>query len=123
MQTQPVPTANLTFAPVTPPVARLLHQLQAELLKAGPTAPAIEPGAIVLSQVPAAERRVNWWNDMQYEVTGAGCRAVIYMQRYGHDLRYWIGSEMAHDAAGRMWKLDLGMMVMDDFGRLVQVAK
>ena len=95
MQTQPIPTANLTFA--------------------------LQPDAIVLHQVPAAERRVQWWNDSQYEVTDASSRAVMYMQRYGHDLRYWIGSEMARDAAGRMWKLDLGMMVMDDFGTLVQV--
>jgi hypothetical protein len=48
-------------------------------------------------------------------------RGHSHMAGYWHPAR-WYGQQTLVDMAGRKWERDLGAMVCDDFGNLVQVA-
>lgn len=138
MQTSAHPDAGAVFAPVTPAVAKLLHSLQRELLRA-PDAPApIPPGAVVLPApgtsagldgirlrpdgLGAEVRR----GDVEY--TWLTQRAQPdWAHRYG-PLCYAPGRYTVHevrrDARGRTWHCTWAADLADDgFGNLVEVAE
>ena len=121
MQTQTIPSANLTFAPVTPPVARLLHKLQAELLKAEPTAPAIQPGAIVLSGAPAHASFVLDGTGLVMTSTDGRPQQSFYREYDGVHAGRWWSHESRLDDLGRRWSRNCADYTIDDFGYLVEV--
>lgn len=51
-----------------------------------------------------------------------GWREAAHMEGYWHPAR-WYGSLTLVDANGTKWERDLGVMVCDDFGNLVEVPE
>lgn len=128
------PAQCVVMAPVSPAMAKLLHQLQAQIIKERDQAAedARPAGTIVLAPVEAGT-----WKTVEFGCTN-GDQAMrvrsdtgavtMYRDhlpdgdgRVWHPARWW-GSEQRDDAQGRRWSYSLPRMVMDDFGTLVPVV-
>lgn len=132
------PSSNdgaVVLAPVSPAVAALLHQLEAEAIERLEALPA--PGSIVITPEPPA--RAKRWHHHE----NSGCREVrgqtadftykialrsffgegAWVHELGHEPRFgrWSGEERRIDTSGRMWEAYVGYHVIDNFGDLVPV--
>ncbi|MGH6627627.1 MAG: hypothetical protein ACRECD_14000 [Burkholderiaceae bacterium] len=122
-------SAPPTTAELKAALSKTLHstsfaKCMADALQTALAETAAQPQGIVLTQAGPAERRVEWWNDVQCQTEDAEGRALFYFQRYdGGDRpnQFWLSREYGYDAAGREWKRSTGLMVTDDFGSLVEV--
>lgn len=126
-------TANITMAPVTPKVAKLLHALQAELL----TIPegSIPPDSIVLQPVPHNLRSEyrdfpdsRWLKIMSPGYNYSATFTTPYITPdwgWAHSCRpgRWICEEERRDTNGDTWRRTTGYFVQDDFGTLVKVVR
>lgn len=123
-------TADITMAPVTSKVAKLLHALQAELLSI--PCDALPPGSIVLSPIPypLKGRYSDNTNSRWLECSDAN---NTYLARYNsphikpnwdfqHTSRpgVWMCEERRQDSNGGTWNRYVGDFVQDDFGTLVK---
>lgn len=127
------PAQGVVMAPVSPAVAKLLHQLQAQIINEAQDRP-VSPGAIIL------QPRGKLTSQNHYE-RGKGYRQVCCIADNGdsvilqtpffvsaEDAPYfrpgtWYGSERRCDEDGRSWSAALPCdYVMDDFGELVPVG-
>ncbi len=126
------------MAPVTPRVAKLLHALQAEVLRV-PTPEPVAPGAIVLLPVEG-ERRVRWSDDgLRVEVCIGSHRYTSafewsttraqpeWARQFGpleHAPGRWLVNETRWDEAGKPWTTRWATVVVDDgFGNLVEAPR
>lgn len=133
MQT-PHPPASVTLAPVSPALAALIHQVQAEAVAAATPAPLPE-GAIVVLPRPADVRVRN-----AYHRESNGYRSLTAYFADGTELQLqtccctdpeykslaagiWYGSHSLLDTAGREWTSRFRtQFVIDEFGTLVPVG-
>lgn len=122
---------------LSPTVARLLHQLQAQIIREADDAAHLNwqpwpAGTIVLQPIEAADSRViesdGYGGDQYLRVSSANGDVVMYrdhLPRTGllkwHPAHWW-GSEGRLGPDGRDWRTVLPRHVMDDFGALVPVA-
>lgn len=126
--------ANITMAPVTPEVAKLLHALQAELL-ALPQQDEIPAGSIVLNPAPTnlkatflerSEVRSLELDDRNYTYSATYSTPYIRPD-WGFEHSYapgmWLLQERRRDAKGNVWTKNAGTFIQDDFGMLVEVPR
>lgn len=115
-------TSALTFAPVSPKVAKLLHRLYAEAAK--DVAPSPTPTGVVLLELPG-KRRVNIGCDGSamyvYDEATYVRLSTIYLSHGGGRQAAYRGHEDRHDEQGRIWSRDFRAIV-DDFGDLQEVT-
>lgn len=109
-------TEKTVLAPVSATVAKLLHKLQGELLKAAPEV----QGRIVLEKPNEvtidADRHM-----LATFISGPGYSLNMYATHGDRNWPYWWGVETITDAAGREWSRFLKNYITDDFGTLVPV--
>ncbi|CAN7476652.1 hypothetical protein [Variovorax paradoxus] len=115
-------TSALTFAPVSPKVAKLLHQLYAEAAK--DIAPSPTPAGVALLE-PPGKRHVNFGcgGSAMYvydDATYVRLSTIYRSHGDGRPAPYW-GHEDRHDEQGRIWSRDFRGIV-DDFGDLQEVV-
>lgn len=122
---------GVVLTPVSPAVAKLLHELQAQIIREADEAKAGTPaGAIVLEAPRYTEHTYNTWGHRVIESKGPGGSIWLQTpfvpapehawQRPG----VWYGSESRRDALGREWQRSLSDdYVTDDFGTLVPVPE
>lgn len=126
------PAHGVVMAPVSPAVAKLLHQLQGQIIKEADTRPVPTGAAIVAPRAKLTR--------MTYHEHGRGYRQVSCYADNGDSLRLqtplvgdpdhawerpgiWYGSERRHDDAGRGWESTMpSHYVTDNFGELVPVG-
>ncbi len=126
------PAQGVVMAPVSPAVAELLHQLQAQIIKEAQDRP-VPPGAIILQPRGKPTRQENHEHGRGYRqvVCNAKDGSAIRLQTpFIADPKYsfqrpgvWYGSEDRVDEIGRRWSSTTARdYVMDDFGELVPVG-
>lgn len=119
-----------TAALASPEVAKLLHQLQDQIIKEVSVRMAA-PGEVVLQ--PFGKGSVRYFavaNGEGMAISGDhGACTTLYRELQPNRAfpkhfkpAAWYGSEDRLDAAGRLWSRSLGRFVCDDFGALVEVA-
>lgn len=126
--------ANITMAPVTPSVAKLLHALQAELLTL-PRADEIPAGSIVLQPRPQGLHG-NYQDHIHarfltIESNDYGYRATFstpytkpdWGREHNFQPGNWQLEERRRDSEGHLWTRYGGIFVQDDFGMLVEVPR
>lgn len=128
-------TATLTFAPVTPKSAELLHALYAEAFAAAAAAQGLPPaGAKVLLDAPTSGFTATYCDRSGYRSLrlNKGFEYEISLQTPmlgdplwpEHRPGVWYGSEVRLDMEGRRWTGSLPhRYTTDDFGDLVEVPK
>jgi hypothetical protein len=123
---------GVVLAPVSPAVAALLHELQAQIIREADEACA-PSGAITLSEA-TGERKV------KHRVGYAGCSQYVEVEskgfhnsvghahvpkagreEYWKGAAIWNGTEHRTDSHGNTWWRYYPDMVTDDFGSLVPV--
>lgn len=122
---------EVCMAPVSREMGKLLHQLQAQIIREAADR-ADEDGAIVLANDPPKVGDYTF-NDEDH-VTYYGERSRFSMIRRRFIPEAWIGSDVpwhpSHwrceesrvDANGRRWNTEQRVCVTDDFGNLVEVS-
>jgi len=125
-------TGTLVLAPVSPAVAKLLHQLQTQLIKEADEHQAIAADPMGALQSPV--RRFDHADRIEYQGSNGKDtwrRRRVCPQGWGgadgvpwHPSHWLIDSDRI-DSAGRRWHLGSDLIltphVMDDFGTLVPV--
>lgn len=131
MQTAPTPEQGLVFAPVSPAVAKLLHQLQAQIIREAQERSRTLDGEISLPAVSGWRLfdddvdHLTWYAD-NHSNTRAIRRRVKPVQ-WGPDTSWhpsWYTVYVRRvDTEGRSWEHYAGDHVTDDFGTLVRVPR
>jgi hypothetical protein len=134
---------TLVLTPVSPALAQLLHQVQEQIIREADKARAPADADPVLSPIPSdcRVRFTSIGNDQALEVhsrdyfdgENAGAptySCTLYRDHFVEEMNrdwlsphYWRGSENRRDQHGQVWTRTLGLLVTDDFGNLVRVAK
>lgn len=122
-------------APFSRTAARLIQQVQAEAQAALLEQLSAGHGVTVLQPLDAETTRVSISGDAIEIHDAQGGTVEIYRRRFEPEswrgLSYmagkwhparWSGQQTLVDGKGRRWSRDLGDMVCDDFGNLVEVA-
>lgn len=125
---QPIPpVAELTAAVKKTLTSAAFSKFMEQAVHTAVAALQAEPQGVVL---PGGATPFLSWNEgrdyRSYECSSADGQHTIAMQttRMDSDQRTrncWYGAETRVDAQGRIWTTQLGLMVQDDFGMLVQV--
>lgn len=120
----------LVMAPVSPAVAKLLHQLQAQMIKEAEAAE-VPPGAAILPRAKFTKQEYLDLDGHRLVTCTAADGAELRLQTpFVTDPKYqwqrpgvWYGSEGRIDDTGRRWQRSLGRdYVTDNFGELVPVG-
>ncbi|MGE0329711.1 MAG: hypothetical protein AB7P37_03350 [Ramlibacter sp.] len=125
------PPTSVTLAPLSPALAALIHQVQAEAVAAATPAPLAE-GAIVLPALQSAP----WTYRESSKTTWLECfvgedHAEMFVKLGVNDNgwavelwhpAYWYQHLVRTDDQGRRWRAEGPAHVMDDFGFLVPVG-
>jgi hypothetical protein len=126
----------LTLVPVSPAIAKLLHELQGQIIREATDAAAVlPPGAVVILPSPA-ERASS--HILHSEGRGFRCLDVTFADGCSMHLQTpccadpewgssrpgrWYGREERRDTSGSRWEHFLpDYHVMDDFGALVPMG-
>lgn len=132
---RPPRSKKQTAAPFSASAAKLIEQIQAEARDALLRDLSAKDAVIVLHGFDAKTKRVSVYSQ-GIEIYD-DCGNSISLRRYFTEPEAWVGhSHMAGywsparwygdqtllDLNGRKWQCDIGVMVCDDFGNLVQVA-
>lgn len=126
--------AKPAAAPFSRTAAKLIEQIQAEARASLLEELSAKDGVTVLHPLEPETKRISVEGDHIHIHDGRGGRVHIYRRREEpecwrdsvymagkwHPAR-WDGSQTLVDAAGIKWERDLGDMVCDDFGNLVEV--
>lgn len=135
---RPARSCKATVAAVSfsPAAAKLIGQIQAEARAQLLADLSAKDALTVLHGFDAETTRVRVYAEDMSISDGKGNRINLYrrlhepeswrnsphMAGYWHPAR-WYGDQTLVDANGTEWKRDLGTMVCNDFGDLVQVAE
>lgn len=132
---RPARAKKQTAAPFSASAAKLIEQIRAEAREALLRALSAKDAVIVLHGFDAKTKRIEFYsqNIEIYDATGNSISlrrhftepeawvGHSHMAGYWHPAR-WYGDQTLLDLNGRKWQCDIGVMVCDDFGNLVQVA-
>jgi hypothetical protein len=119
---------GVVMAPVSPAVARLLHQLQAETIKASDV---VAPGCVILASASPPLRCTDNSESGGYRrvVGEAAGRCVRLQTEYLGDPAHpwsrpgvWYGCDARVDSEGVEWERRIDNHVVDDFGQLVPIG-
>ena len=125
--------AGTVLVPVSRAVARLLHQLQAEMIKETHGLATVPPGAIVLPGVDGAKWQFSGDDTHEVLTIGGDGNSDRFTKRWlcpdswknscvpWHQSHRRLNMDRT-DAAGREFSHSGEVYVMDDFGSLVEVA-
>ena len=132
---RPARASKLATAPFSATAAKLIEQLQAEAYARLLVDLSAKDSVVVLQGFDAKTKCVSIRTTNIDIHDDSGNRVSLYrhltepeswqnarhMAGYWHPTR-WYGNQTLIDTSGRKWHQDLGALVCDDFGNLVQVA-
>lgn len=127
----------LVMAPVSPALADLLHQVQAQIIREAQERTDDGKSIVVLERAPVRPAASSQWGDTVTLEDGRGGSAFWARRRFCPESwlpdrltsgvfwhpSHWRCSERRMDSRGRRWELEDAVYVVDDFGDLVPVPE